>query len=62
MTRKSEIAQDQEVIVEKEDIIRVDQIQENADIEGMIVERGIVENTEGQSRSRSHDDRSSSRR
>jgi hypothetical protein len=47
MTKKSEIAQDQEVIVEKEDIIRVDQIQESADIEGMIVERDIVENTEG---------------
>jgi len=46
MTRKSEIVQDQEVIVEKEDIIKVGQIQESVDTEGMIVERGKVGDTE----------------
>ena len=46
MKRESAKVIDQEVTVEKEDTIKVGQIQESVDIEGMIVEKDIAEDTE----------------
>ena len=46
MKRESATVIDQEVTAEKEDTIKVGQIQESVDIEGMIVEKDIAEDTE----------------
>ena len=45
MKRESATVIDQEVTAEKEDTIKVGQIQESVDIEGMIVEKDIAEDT-----------------